>query len=227
MAAFLLASSFHCLAQPDTNAAPRRAEIGAHQKNFDELTPEEQQKLREKRAKFQELSPEEKARIQKHLKLWKELSPEQQENLRQLQQKLKNATPEQKADLQKKIDQFQQLPPEQQREIIHKKTRMRNRDTSQGPLAEPSPQLQKRVESQYDAIWDDLSPEHRRILTRMHQRAESTPPEQRAALEERLKKFDQLSPEAQKARLQKMADRRKKAIQDRKEKDQQDGRPSP
>ena len=202
--------SFPCLAQPDTHLPAKTAEVGVHRKSFNELTPEERQKLREKRARFQELPPAEQARIQKHLKYWKELSPEQRDRLRSLHGQLEYAAPQNQDAFRKKGREFQQLPPEKQREKIRRMAQ-----------AEPSPEFQKRVESQYPVIWADLPPEQRRMLARMHQRVENAretttnvPPEQRAALEERLKKFSQLSPEAQKERLQKMADHRKKRMQD-------------
>ena len=210
LAVFSCLSAFSSPAQPDTHLPPKTAEVGVHRKSFNELTPEERQKLREKRAKFQEFSPEEQARIQKHLKLWKELSPEQRDRLRSLHGQLEYAAPQNQDAFRKKGREFQHLPPEKQREKIRRMAQ-----------AEPSPEFQKRVESQYPVIWADLPPEQRRMLTRMHQRVENAretttnvPPEQRAALEERLKKFGRLSPETQKARLQKMANHRKKRMQD-------------
>ena len=79
------------------DAASRRKEMSPEQrerlkerrKRFDSLPPEERQRLKETRKKFQQLSPEERQRLRQK---WRNLSPEERDKAMQKKRKKSHRT---------------------------------------------------------------------------------------------------------------------------------------
>jgi hypothetical protein len=51
-------------------------------KAFEELTPEEKQRIIENYRKYKNLPPPERKKLKKHYKKWKKMSPQEQKNLK-------------------------------------------------------------------------------------------------------------------------------------------------
>lgn len=90
--------------------------------------------------KYEDLSPEEKARLQKKYKEWKSLPPQKRKVLRQRMDRLKAMPPEDRERYKQRFDQWQKLSPEERRKIRQK--------------------LQK---------WDHLPPEEKKKIRRRFQ----------------------------------------------------------
>ncbi|OQX24445.1 MAG: hypothetical protein BWK80_20830 [Desulfobacteraceae bacterium IS3] len=69
---------------------------------------------------YQDLSPEEKARLQQKLRKWESMPPEKKEALRNRMDQLKELSPEARELYRKRFNQWQNLSPEERRNVQEK-----------------------------------------------------------------------------------------------------------
>ncbi|GBC62865.1 hypothetical protein DENIS_3849 [Desulfonema ishimotonii] len=70
--------------------------------------------------KYQNLSPDEKARLRKKLREWESLPPEKQKALRRKMEQLKKMPPEARRIYRQRFEQWQKLPPSEQNALRKK-----------------------------------------------------------------------------------------------------------
>lgn len=70
-----------------------------------------------KRDRYENLPPEEKARLKKNLRQWQSLSPEEQQRMRKKMDQLNQKPPEAQKLYQKRFKQWQQLSPQEQERL--------------------------------------------------------------------------------------------------------------
>ena len=69
---------------------------------FQKLPPERQQELRERVNEFRKLPPEERVRVRKNFERWQQLSPEEKQRIREKYQRFQQLPPEEKQKLREK-----------------------------------------------------------------------------------------------------------------------------
>ena len=86
-------------------------------KKWQDMSPEEKEKLRKRYKEWQSLSPQEKEEIRQRMKRLNKMSPREREVYRQLYHKWRHLPPDERRQLQKELDHWENLSPQQQEAI--------------------------------------------------------------------------------------------------------------
>ena len=86
---------------------------------WEKMSPEERQQVRNARQKFQQMTPEQRRELRDQ---WQNMSPEERQQVRNARQKFQQMTPEQRRELR---DQWQNMSPEERREAIDARKALR------------------------------------------------------------------------------------------------------
>jgi hypothetical protein len=86
-------------------------------KKWQDLSPEEREKLRKKYKEWQSLSPQEKDEMRQRMRRLKKMSPQERKVYRQLYKKWRHLPPDERRQLQKELDNWENLSPRQQEAI--------------------------------------------------------------------------------------------------------------
>lgn len=86
-------------------------------KKWQDLSPEEKEKLRRKYKEWQSLSPEEKDKIRRRMERLNNMSPRERKVYRQLHKKWRHLPPDDRQQLQKELDNWENLSPQKQEAI--------------------------------------------------------------------------------------------------------------
>ena len=89
-------------------------------KKWQDLSPEEKEKLRRKYKEWQSLSPEEKDKMRRRMERLNNMSPGERKVYRQLHKKWRHLPPDERQQLQKELDNWENLSPQQQEAIRHR-----------------------------------------------------------------------------------------------------------
>lgn len=84
---------------------------------WQDLPPDEKEKLRRKYKEWQSLSPEEKDKMRRRMDRLNNMSPREREVYRQLHKKWRHLPPDERQQLQKELDNWENLSPQQQEAI--------------------------------------------------------------------------------------------------------------
>ncbi len=98
----------------------KRGSRDQHFQQWQDLSPQEQEKMRQKYREWQSLSPEEKQTIRQRMNRLNQM-PSQQRNLyKQLFRQWQHLPPDERKQLQKDLDNWEHLSPRQQDSIRHR-----------------------------------------------------------------------------------------------------------
>jgi len=86
-------------------------------KNWQDLSPEEKEKLRRNYKEWQSLSPKEKGEMRQRMDRLNNMSPREREVYHQLYKKWRHLPPDERQQLQKELDNWENLSPRQQEAI--------------------------------------------------------------------------------------------------------------
>jgi len=86
-------------------------------KNWQDLSPEEKEKLRRNYKEWQSLSPKEKGEMRQRMDRLNKMSPREREVYHQLYKKWRHLPPDERQQLQKELDNWENLSPRQQEAI--------------------------------------------------------------------------------------------------------------
>jgi len=110
------------LAEDATPAAPGKDGdvLQRNLERWNKMTPEEQQKLRERYEHWKKLSPDEKQRIQENFKRFQQLSPEKREELLRLRSKLAHVSPATRTEMMKRFGTLRRIPPDRREALLQR-----------------------------------------------------------------------------------------------------------
>jgi hypothetical protein len=86
-------------------------------KNWQDLSPEEKEKLRRNYKEWQSLSPKEKSEMRQRMDRLNNMSPREREVYHQLYKKWRHLPPDERQQLKKELDNWENLSPQQQEAI--------------------------------------------------------------------------------------------------------------
>lgn len=89
----------------------------SREEHWRELSPQAQERLRERYRRYQALPAEQKERIQERLERWKRLTPQQRERIRERYEVFRKLTPDQRLRLHRNFRRWRQLSPAQQQQL--------------------------------------------------------------------------------------------------------------
>ncbi len=92
---------------------PSRSGRSRGQGNWQNLTPDQRQELRERYRRFQELSPQEQEQLRQRYERFRDLSPERRQKMKERHERLQQLSPQQREQLRREWRQLKELPPEQ------------------------------------------------------------------------------------------------------------------
>lgn len=92
---------------------PSRAGRARSPEDWQSLTPDQRQELRERYRRFQNLSPQEQEQLRQRYERYKELSPERRQKMKERHERLQQLSPQQREQLRREWRQLKELPPEQ------------------------------------------------------------------------------------------------------------------
>ena len=122
-------------------------------RRWQQLSPEQKQKLRGRLEQWKSLDPERKAEIKQRFQQYKQLSPGSKEKVRRNWKKIKNLPPERRREIVEKYKEWKQLPPDEKRQIRERFHRLKELSPEQ------KQQLRERREK-----WQGLAPERKQEL---------------------------------------------------------------
>ena len=122
-------------------------------RRWQQLSPEQKQKLKGRLEQWKNLDPERKAEIKQRFQQYKQLSPESKEKVRRNWKKIKNLPPERRREMAAKYKQWKQLPPDEKRQIRERFHR----------LKELSPEQRQQLRERREK-WQGLAPERKQEL---------------------------------------------------------------
>ncbi len=85
--------------------------------NYQNLSPEEKSRLQQKLRKWESLSPEKKEALRNRMDQWKELSPEARDLYRKRFHQWQNLSPEERRNVEEKLEKWDSLPPEEKENV--------------------------------------------------------------------------------------------------------------
>jgi len=83
---------------------------------WQELSPEQRKKMKQRYRQFQQLPPEEQQKLRQRYERFRELSPEKKQRMLERHQRLQQLTPQQREQLHQEWQRIKQLPPEERRQ---------------------------------------------------------------------------------------------------------------
>lgn len=86
-------------------------------KRWQELSPEQRKKLKQRYRQFQKLPPEEQQKLRQRYERFRDLSPEKKQRMLERHRRLQQLTPQQRERLQQDWQRIQKLPPEERRQL--------------------------------------------------------------------------------------------------------------
>ncbi|MBI3617146.1 MAG: DUF3106 domain-containing protein [Candidatus Omnitrophica bacterium] len=122
-------------------------------RRWQQLSPEQKQKLRGRLEQWKNLDPERKAEIKQRFQQYQQLSPELKEKVRRNWKKIKNLPPERRREMAAKYKQWKQLPPDEKRQIRERFHR----------LKELSPEQRQQLKERREK-WQGFAPERKQEL---------------------------------------------------------------
>ena len=122
-------------------------------RRWQQLPPEQKQKLRKRLERWRNLDPAQKAEIKQRFQRYQQLPPELKKKVRQNWGRIRNLPPNRRQEIVEKYKRWQQLPPEKKQLIRERYKRFR------GLPPEQRQQLRERREK-----WQNLAPERKQEL---------------------------------------------------------------
>lgn len=122
-------------------------------RRWQQLSPEQKQKLRGRLEQWKNLEPERKAEIKQRFQQYKQLSPELKEKVRRNWKEIQNLPPERRREMAAKYKQWKQLPPDEKRQIRERFHR----------LKELSPEQRQQLRERREK-WQGIAPERKQEL---------------------------------------------------------------
>jgi len=110
-----------------TPATPTPDPSGEARQRWDSLTPEQQQKIKERWARFKDLPPQKRRRLLKAWRRFQQLPPERRQQLRQKWQRFQQLPPERRDVLRQRFRKWQTLPPEKRQQLRQRYRRIQRR----------------------------------------------------------------------------------------------------
>ena len=151
------------------------------------MTPEQREKIRERMQRWRAMTPEERQRILQNMERFRKLTPEQRERLIQARQRWEQVPPEVRQRMHRQFERFKELPPEVRERIMQRMavTRELLKGDFEAFKAAPEDQreaLRKQIHLKMRAL-KELKGEQLDELRKM------TPEEQAAKLKELIEKL--------------------------------------
>jgi hypothetical protein len=105
-------------AETATQGRTAKAPIGQEAlQRWQQLPPEEKERLRERYREYQQLPPEQQQRLRQNLERFRKMDPQQQTQLLERFRRWQQFSPERRENLRRMFRQYQQLDPEQQHQL--------------------------------------------------------------------------------------------------------------
>jgi hypothetical protein len=89
----------------------------SYNRNFENLSPREQESIEERYREWQKLSPQEKEVIRQRMHQWQKMPPGEQRLYQRRFQQWQHLSPEERRNLQEKLNRWNQLSPQEQESI--------------------------------------------------------------------------------------------------------------
>lgn len=93
-------------------------------RDFPDLPPEQQQRIRQRWERYQQMTPAERDQLRDRYERWQNMRPEEREQLRQTYRRFKQLPPRERQDLKRELRDLRDLPAEQQ-ELRRRELRQR------------------------------------------------------------------------------------------------------
>jgi hypothetical protein len=154
LCALLFASGAWCLAQSHAPRSKQMHHSGEWLRKYKDLPPEQKQQALENDPEFQHLSPERQEKLRQRLQRFNSLPPEQQQRILSRMETWEHLTPVQKQQARELYGRFRNLPPERRRMVRGAVNELR---------ALPPDQRKQTVDS--DRYKSQFTPQERELLS--------------------------------------------------------------